>query len=895
MIGQTISHYKILEKLGEGGMGVVYKAQDTKLDRFVALKFLPPHLAASEQDKARFIQEAKVAAALNHPNICSIIDIQEHDDPQGGKQMFLVMEFVDGQTLQEKKGTLTQKQAIDYAIQIAEGLAAAHEKGIVHRDIKPENIMIRKDGIVQVMDFGLAKLAGVSRLTKQGSTVGTLGYMSPEQVQGQDTDHRSDIFSFGVLFYEMLTGRSPFNGAHESAILYEIVNVDVPPMSTIKPEIDAELDRIVLECLEKEPSERYQSIAEVAKELRRFKRESTRTRASRVIQSRPSLRTSALQTAVPNESSAPSLVHGSPIVWIGISALFFLISVTLLILYFGEKSPERQVFRFSIPPPQNTSFQNTAFNTFTVSPDGRMVACITGDSVNKNNLWVRPLNEMVAQRLAGTADALLPFWSPDSRFIGFVAGGKLKKISASGGPALTLCDAAGSRGGTWNNDGVIVFSPGSGPLYRVSASGGVATQLTNLDTARHEVSHRFPFFLPDGNHFLYYIVASGAESGVFVGSLDGKTHQHLVNAASFATYAQGYILYLREQTLMAQPFDESGLTLKHDAFPLAEDVATSPLITGSALFSTSLNGVLLYQPGSSGLGLQAIWYDRSGRQTGSVGEPDAFTAVRISPDGRQVAASLADSKTKNDVIWIYDLARGIRTRFTSDPNRNWLPVWSPDGNNIVFVSDRNGNADIYKRPSNRVSPEEPLLQTPADERPADWSRDGKFIMYFSLGNSKTGADIGVLPVVGDRKPVPFLQTEFDESSPRFSPDTRWVGFTSNESGKNEVYVVPFPGPGAKYQISISGGTHLRWRRDGKEVYFISPEGKVMAAEVKSAGAKFEVGKVQSLFEAHVGSFTDGLYDVSADGRRFLIITAPEGRVSAGINVVVNWEAEAKKQ
>ncbi len=442
MIGQTISHYKILEKLGEGGMGVVYKATDTKLDRFVALKFLPPHLAASEQDKARFIQEAKSASALNHPNVCTIHDIQEHDG-----QLFIVMEFVDGQTLQERKSTLSQKQALDIGIQIADGLAAAHEKGIVHRDIKPENIMIRKDGIVQIMDFGLAKLRGASRLTKEGSTVGTAGYMSPEQVQGLDADHRSDIFSLGVLLFEMLSGQPPFKGVHETAIAYEIVNVDSPPLSSIKPNIPPELDAIVLECLEKDPRERTQSASQISVDLKRYRRESSKQRASRITAARPVMKVQDYEAEQPVERVERTKQSFLP--WI-VSGAFGAGCIVISFLYFFGSKPEVQSVRAFIQAPGGSSFAQqsggaSGVGQISISPDGRRIAFIAVDSTGMPRLYVRSLNSLIGLPLPGTENAFYPFWSPKSDFIAFFVDGKLKKIDASGGPPLSICDVREAR------------------------------------------------------------------------------------------------------------------------------------------------------------------------------------------------------------------------------------------------------------------------------------------------------------------------------------------------------------------------------------------------------------------------------------------------------------------
>ncbi len=898
MIGQIIAQYKIIEKLGEGGMGIVYKALDTKLDRFVALKFLPSHLAASEQDKARFIQEAKSASALNHPNVCTIHDIQEHEG-----QIFIVMEFIDGQTLQEKKLTLTQKQAIEYGIQIADGLAAAHEKGIVHRDIKPENIMIRKDGIVQVMDFGLAKLAGSSRMTKMGSTVGTLGYMSPEQVQGQDSDHRSDIFSFGVLLYEMLAGRSPFNGAHESAILYEIVNVDVPPPSSIKPEIDVELDRIVLECMEKDPNERMQSIKQVAIDLNRFKRTSSRTRMSKTF-STGSVSKMSKESISHSDSETTSgrLIFGmNRLPWI-VATVCFVSSVMFGVMFFRSSPNERNTIRSVISPPEKAifSFFGNSSGPPAISPDGKRIAFVARDSSDKRHLYVRSLDALDAQPLAGTEGALHPFWSPDNKFIGFVAQGKLKKIDVSGGSPITICNAGDSRGSSWSNEGMIVFSPGAGnPLFVVSASGGTPTVITNLDSMRKETTHRWPFFLPDGQHFLYFArtVATGAQGegdAIRVASLDGKVNKILLNASSNAVYASGYLLFVRGSSLIAQRFNIHSLELEGEATAIVQGIAYDPSIH-RGLFSASENGIMVYQTGNVQIGSKLSLADRSGKALGMVGDMGEYSGFRISPDGQRIALSVFDQKSRNNDVWIYEISRGLKTRFTFDPAAELNPVWSPDGNQIVFLSNRKGKADLYIKSSSGAASEEVLLETGEGKDPTDWSSDGKFLAFTVNAGPQTQEDIWILSLnhegAGEkRKAIPFLQTEFREGEARFSPDGHWIAYSSNESGQAEVFIRPFPGSGGEWQVSTAGGFTPSWRRDGREIYYISNDRKLMKADITVKGSTVEVSSVHSLFEMR-----EEFYDVLADGKRFILDFPVETQITSPLTLIVNWNAELKKK
>ncbi len=894
MIGQTISHYQILEKLGEGGMGVVYKAQDTKLDRFVALKFLPPHVSSSSDDKARFLQEAKAVASLTHPNICTIHGVEDED----GKA-FIVLEYVEGKTLKDLHEVIPLKQAIEMGIQIADGLAAAHEKGVVHRDIKPDNIMIRKDGRVQIMDFGLAKLKGVSRLTKEGSTVGTAGYMSPEQVQGQNTDHRTDIFSLGVVLYELFTGESPFKGVHETAITYEIVNVDPVPLSAAKPDIDPQLDAIVLECLEKEPAERYQSIAEVGKDLRRFKRESSRTRVSRVSTIRNMSQSGATKVAPAGEQGTPwTFFSKERIIWSTAIIVLLGAVLTFALVHFREMPPEVRTFRAMIMPPEKTIFSTTFGGHIDVSPDGHMVALVARDSTGKSLLWVRPLNSLVARPLSGTEEASYPFWSPDSRFIGFFSGNKMKRIDASGGPAQTICDATAGRGGAWGQDGTILFAPHqNASLLRVAAAGGIPTAVTKLDSVRHETGHRWPHFHPDGVHFFYLARTvtggTGEADAVRLGSLRDSTMKNIVvPASSNAVFASGHLLFMREQSLMAQEFDASGLVLVGDAFPIAQEVQYDPAF-GRATFTASDNGILVYQSGSTQGGTRLAWYDRSGKQLSTFGRPAIYYSPRLSPDGKRLAVDLYEAQSRNVDVWVCELARDVWSRFTFEPGVDRSPVWSRDGNTIVFYSNRKGRVDLYQRPASGAGNEDPFFESDVDKLPNDWAPDGKSFLITSTGNPRTRNDLWILTLSGDKKAIPFLQTEFNEGAGTFSPDGRWITYNSDESGKNQIYVRPFPGPGGKWQVSTAGGRQPIWSRNGKEIFFISDDNKLFSAPVRWSGATFEVGTAQPLFEVHAMP-TNHPYDVTADGQRFLVNTLLGEASSGPVTLVINWDAEVKK-
>jgi len=899
MIGQTISHYKILEKVGEGGMGVVYKAEDTNLDRTVALKFLPAHLSASEQDKARFIQEAKAASALNHPNVCTIHDIQDVDG-----QMFIVMEFVDGQTLRDKRGQINFKQAIDIGIQVADGLAAAHEKGIVHRDIKPENIMIRKDGITQIMDFGLAKLRSASskinRLTKEGSTVGTAGYMSPEQVTGQDVDHRSDIFSYGVLVYELLTGQLPFKGVHETALAYEIVNVDPAPMSTVTPDIDPNLDAIVLECLEKDPRERTQSIAQTGLDLKRYRRESSRQKMSRITAARPVLQPGNKSYSASSISDDTGQVQSDSasgrIPWLPWSIAFIcaLCFAGIAYIHFRETVPEVQSINASITPPAGSSFNNTIGGHIALSPDGSMLALVAADSAGNTSLWVRPMNSSLARQLPETNDAQFPFWSPDSRFIGFFATGKLKKIPASGGSPLVICDAQNGRGGTWNQDGMIVFAPNFDftGLFKVSAASGTVSPATRLDTTRNETNHRWPHFLPDGKHFIYttqgHLRESGFTGAMYVSSIDGSLDKLLTKVSSNMAYSDGYLLYVHQKSVLAQPFDLVKLELFGDANPIVGKVEFSG-DKSRGVFSISNNGILTYQVPGNNAGMLSLC-DRTGRKLGDVGGGRAMTnGARFSPDGTNIAFDSPDPESDLTDIWLYDVTRTISTRVTFDPASEWQPIWSPDGKRMVYATERQGTG-LYMKNSDGTESEQELLKSLETKSPLDWSPDGQFIIYMDI-NESGGVDLMLLPLEGKREPIPFANTKFKENNARISPDGHWVVYDSDESGKSEIYARPFPSGGGKWQISSSGGSFPMWSPDGLEVYYNQSAGVFMEVSVKAAGSVFTAGSPTKLFE--IPRCT--ILDISKDGKQFLVAAITGLETNQPISLLTNWNKELKKK
>jgi len=885
MIGQTVSHYKITEKLGEGGMGVVYKAQDTKLDRFVALKFLPDRLSESEQDRARFIQEAKAASALSHPNVRAIYDIGEFE-----KQLYIVMECIEGQTLTDIGKNMPLKRALDISIQIADGLAAAHEKGIVHRDIKPDNIMVRKDGLVQIMDFGLAKLQGASRMTREGTTLGTVGYMSPEQVQGLDTDHRSDIFSLGVLMYELLTGELPFKGVHETALMYEIVNVDVAPPSSVNNEIEPELDRIILECLEKELGERMQTANQVSADLKRYKRESGRQRTTRVTAAQAIRKTSQKQIPAESFDSEPMTVSNrSRIVWIAAMAVTAIIGYGLAYLFMPR--PETKTLRASFLPPAGMRFQSDKRSIISLSPDGTTLAFAALDSSGKRALWIQKLRSSYPQRLAGTEGAELPFWAPDNRFLGFFAEGKLKKIDITGGSPLAICDAPFPQGGTWNSQGQIVFAPNQlDILYEIASSGGIINVLTVLDESRSEKDHNSPCFLPDGKHILYFAasftVENKATDGIYLGALDSDLRKFLISSGGDFTFANGYIIYRREGSLIAQAFDEDKLELRDNPFPICDDARNDPNVR--TLFTASNDGLLLYETANAQSASQLVITDRAGVPIRSFDFITNYSYPALSHDGKKIAVDIKSAG--NSDIWIYDTERNLKTRFTFDQTPDLCPVWTRDDKAIAFTSNRKGVYDIYIKTIGNSGGAELLVASNFSKLPTDWSGDGRHLVY-NEANGKTKNDLMIFQNFGEKQSLPFLQTPFEEYDGRISPDGRWLAYTSLESGKENVYVTPFPNGDGKWQVSTDGGWMSRWRKDGKELYYIDEAGRLTAVEVDGSGPTFKQGTTNILFQnTSLGVSTS--YDVSADGQRFLFVTA--SRASVPLTMIINWPAEIRR-
>jgi serine/threonine protein kinase/Tol biopolymer transport system component len=888
--GTKLGPYEIVSPLGEGGMGEVYRAKDTRLGREVALKVLPAAVSRDADRLRRFELEARSTSELNHPNILTVFDVGVHDGTS-----FIVSELLEGETLREALdgAPLSVRKAVDYAQQIARGLAAAHERGIVHRDLKPENIFITADGRAKILDFGLAKLTQSEESgaqtqiptrrvnTDPGAVMGTVGYMAPEQVRGRKVDHRADIFSFGAVLYEMLSGRRAFRGESAVDTLSAILKEDPPDLSESNRTISPALERLMLHCLEKDPAARFHSASDLAFALEALSGSTASAQDA----------TTALSLSTPRakwRARLPWLVAG----------LAALVAALALASAFLRRAPEPEVraVRFTIQVPENVS----QIGPPVVSPDGRRLVFRLNSPGGKDMLWVRPLDSTDAQPLAGTEDGAQPFWSPDSRAVAFFTPSSgLKKVELSGGPAQTLTEAQVNFGGSWSRDGVIIFSKrgGTGGLYRVPATGGEAVAVTTPDAARKEISHAWPYFLPDGRHFLFLARSTQQENdAICVGSLDSKETKRLLSADSSMAYAPpGYLLYVRENTLMAQPFDAERLELTGEPFPVAREVAANQS-NARGMFSVSPGGVLAFRSGSV-ISNQLSWFDRSGKRLEIISsQPARGFTPRLSPDEKRVAIDRTDPQTPgNSDIWLLDLARGSSTRFTFEAGDEGTPVWSPDGASVVFYSERNGSTAIYRKPASGAGEGEALVTSAERKFVNDWSPDGRFILYQQL-SPQTNWDLWLLPLDGERKPTPFVQTNFVEAQGNFSPDGKWIAYTSSESGQWQVYVRSFPDAGGKWMASTEGGAQPQWRSDGRELYYVAPDRKLMAVEVGGDSAAFAAGVPKPLFEIrNVGGFpAGGGYDAARDGKRFLVNSPTQEESPRPITVVLNWTADLKR-
>jgi Tol biopolymer transport system component/tRNA A-37 threonylcarbamoyl transferase component Bud32 len=885
--------YEVVGLLGAGGMGEVYRARDTRLGRDVAVKVLPAHVAATPELRERFEREARTVASLNHPNICTLHDVGRQVPAAGSGQAavdYLVMELLEGESLAERlaRGALPLDEALQYAMQISSALDTAHRAGITHRDLKPGNVfLVRGAGgagapTVKLLDFGLAKhrspavtaMAGGSLaptqaapLTAHGSIVGTLQYMAPEQLEGAEIDARTDIFAFGAVLYEMLTGRRAFEAKSQVSLIAAIVDQDPPPVSSAQPIAPPLLDQLVKTCLAKKPDLRWQHAGDVFLQLRLI---------------------------ADGGAVAPAAVRGrTGAAWIPWAAAGALLVATAALATAWLRAP-------APPQPPRITFTidtSTAPSPLqlAVSPDGTRIAASMANEEGVEQIWVRSLDSLEGRLLPRTENHQFPFWAPDGQTLGFFADGRLKKIDLTGGPSQAIVAAPVGHGGTWNAAGTIVFAPDAlGPLYRVSASGGDRTPITALDGGAGELAHRHPFFLPDGDHFLYTSINRRPEiSAIYLASLSPGTPKRLLASAQKAAFASGHILFVRDAALMAQRFDTDRLDLAGEPFLVAEDIGIN-IENSVAGFSASMTGLLAVRTGTGSLRRVLAWFDPSGKALGAVSGVADYANPALSPDGRRIAVGRGEAALTGGAedIWIYEVGRTTWSRFTFDAGDDTAPAWSPDGRSLIFSSSRDDGMSLYVKEVGGTSPERVLIKSGQPKYAEDWSSDGRQLLYRQQ-DPKTGWDLWLAPLDDPSKARPLVQTPFGEIQGRLSPDGRFFAYASNESGRYQVYVQTVAPPGARWQISTSGGYQPRWRSDGRALYFLGlNRDAVMVPVGVSANGAIEAGTPASLFPSFPSSLASqrNSWDVSRDGQRFLI-TIPEsaqGGRTPPIGVIVNW-------
>jgi len=869
-------------------MGEVYRARDTRLERFVAVKVLPAQLSSTPEVRARFEREARAVSRLNHPHICTLHDIGHQEGVD-----YLVMELLEGETLAAalERGALPIGQVLRHAGEIAEALERAHRSGIVHRDLKPANVFVTKSGI-KLLDFGLAHATGpapagdglsrsptMSRsLTAEGTIVGTFQYMAPEQLEGKDTDARSDIFSFGTVLYEMTTGRKAFVGRSQASLIAAILKEHPRPISELQPLAPPALDRLVSQCLAKDPDDRWQSAGDLAREIRWI----TESGSQPATGIRPG-----------PHATSPGSRRIRERRWMAAAGLFFLTTIVLALYLVRPAAGPRPaaVMRFSIPQTETVTWR--PWNSMALSPDGRQIVFFSSGADGVGRLLIRAIDSLEIRPLAGTdtGNASFPFWSPDSRSVAFFAGGKLKRLDITGGPPLTLCDASDGRGGSWGTNGTILFSPAPGAgLMRVKSSGGEAIAVTHPDTSREPGGHQWPSFLPDSAHFTYLAVgAKRDDSWIWTASLDSGGPNRLLGAESGALYAPpGYLLFLRGGALVAQPFDPGTLELRGDPTPIVEEVSrnTDTLYTA---FSLSGTRMLAYKSGAD-LERQMGFFDRAGRPTGQFGPLGDLGNPALSFDGTRVAVERVEPNAITSDIWVMDLARGIGSRLTFEPGNERTPAWSADGSRVYYAVPE-GSPGIYSKAASGATPGQLLVKLDRAVSALDSSRDGQYLVFASNTPTSTN-DIWIVSLRGDPAPRPFLVTPFNESHPTISPDGRWLAYDSDESGRGEVYVQTFPSPGGKWQISNNGGAQPVWRSDGRELYYMELDGTMKAVAVKTTGSTVQAGTPETVFKIVMTRLTSiRRHTVMPDGKRFLIAAAV-GAVgdTAAITIVLNWDA-----
>ncbi len=894
MVGQTISHYKIVEKLGEGGMGAVYKAEDTKLERTVALKFLLPQTIGSEEERQRFIREARAAASLSHPNICTVYEIDE-----AGGHTFIAMEYVEGETLKDKieTGPLRLKEAVEIAAQIADGLQEAHHKGIIHRDVKPANVMVTSKGQAKIMDFGIAKSTDKTVLTKTGMTLGTVAYMSPEQIGGEGVDGRSDIWSAGAVLYEMITGLRPFRGGYEQAVLYAILNTDPEPVTALRTGVPMELERIVSKAMAKDKRDRYQHVEEMPVDLRAVEIDTTDV-------SRPTMASTGASAHRRRPSRREyAYAVGGLIIGIVIGTL------TVLHVTRNRAPQQKAVVAFTVALQPGQELSRDA-PPLAISPDGKHLVYAAGGDGGGPRLFVRDLDRIETAPIPGTEGARDPFFSPDGKWVGFFAGGKLKKVSLAGGAPMIVCDARyWGTGASWDSHGGIIFPPAElSGLVRVSGTADSLEVLTTPNADEGEICHRRPCVLPDGDVVIFTVVTATAK-GPRLTALDLETGERktLLQGANHATYLpSGHLVYAQAGGLRAVGFDPERLEITGAPVPVLDGVYRRTFYgVDVSYFAVSAAGNLAYVPGAVVPGAnRLVWADRTGAMTPLIEDQGVYRYPKLSPDGKRLAVvDFADPETSRD-LWIYDVERGTRTRLTSVGHSNVFPVWTPDGEYVTFASDRFGPMSLFYAPADGSGEARLLLDHEYSQFPESWSPDGSTLAFTRL-NPETGGDIYTLKVrrqtaAGDATTgagafaadsgsvMPFVVTPFYERSPRFSPDGSLVAYASDESGRYEVYVRSYPGPGGIWGISSEGGKAPVWSPDGDELFYMSGD-NVLSVAIQTE-PEFKASLPETVFAGRFDTNPSEVqnYDVSFDGERFIMIEAPDESAPSKLNVIVNW-------
>jgi len=876
--GTRLGSYEVLSPLGAGGMGEVYRARDTRLGREAAIKVLPAAFARDEERLARFEQEARSASALNHAGIVTIYEIGRADDTP-----YIAMELVDGRTLRDQlsEGATPLRRLLAQASQMADALARAHEAGIVHRDLKPENVMTTRDGI-KILDFGLAKLiprtegdssqlATAIEPTRSGVVIGTAGYMSPEQASGHAVDFRSDQFALGSILYEMAAGRRAFSRGTAAETLAAIIRDDPEPLESLSPGVLAPLRWVIERCLQKDPHDRYAATRDLARDLAQ-------------------LRDHASEIGRETSSAPPSAARRSNRLIPAVAGALLLAGIAVAALLLRPRRPaDSRAVRFTVPIPRGTTYAPPIETSrgFSISPDGTRLA-IEAISHGHRRLYVRPLDADEATEIEGSIDATAAFWSPDSRSLAFFANGKLKRIPAAGGPAADVCDARFATVGAWGGSDTILFVNIDPPgIYRVPAAGGEAVRVTVPSLPNGQEIFLWPQLLSDESRFLYLSnrFSGRAKRELRIAPLDGKPGRTLGQIDyRFEYSAPGWLLYLRDGSLMAQPFDEKQGWLSGEPRVVATNVHHH-YGPGNASFSVSRNGTIAYQ--SAAAPSRLAWIDRGGKEIGTLGAPSVVEVLRISPDGGRAAVDIADPKTGTADVWIFELASGVSTRLHTDSVDEKHPVWSPDGSRLYYRSDRNGPPDIYEL-TLRDSTEKDLHPQPGVEQPEDASRDGQLLVSVRETQSEVW-NLQLLPLGGGRAPAAWPATRFSQTSPRLSPDGRWIAYASDESGDPEVYVAATEGGADKRRISAAGGRRPRWRADGKELFFLAPGGVVMAAEVRP-GESWTAAAPQPLFRLETEIEN---WDVAPDGARFLVTMPVEKTRESPLHVILNWPEALK--